>query len=624
MKPIILIDFSKVISPIGISRFLSQNIEQYLIIDKDKIRDIYKKNIGDLVIGKYSIFDFLNEVEKYLKQGYTKIDLEKQIYKIPLLDEHFLEFLLILKQEYKLILVSDIYKELGIELSKTLSKYFDNFIFSFEEGHKKSQKQFWEIISKKIDFDTVKLFIDDKEENISLANSFGIDGIIYISLNESKKNIFKKIFNYHENIILGAGASGILYGYFLNKHSKNDFLILEKENYSLGLMNSFKIGESYYDLGGHALHDKNNNIKEFLEKEGEINHYRQKRKAYIDYKDSYIPFPFQLHLNYLEEKEKNECIEDFFKTYTINKGKTAVNLKDYLKIKFGNGIYKYFLKEYNEKIWKTNLGEISSNFKDRIYFENIDTLLHGYLEKNEDNYGPNNYINYPMQKGYQEYLNNFHNNVKNNILNNINIKKIDVVNKLIYTDNGIYAYNNIISTIPINELIKICDLDYNINEFKYLSLQIVAILTKKVLEEKQRIYNKDKKYYFHKCVLNSNSSEFLKNKDEFIFQFENSYKNGKKIDQEKLIQNNIDFLISKGFIENKDDILKIDYKEIQYGYPIQTIKMISLKTEIIQKLNSLDIYTLGRFGNWDYINFDKVILDTIKLYNKKENENIII
>lgn len=191
-KQIILIDFSKVVSPIWISRYLSENLEKYLIISKEEIRQIYKKNIWKLVIWEYSIFSFLNELEKFLKKNYTKKDLEKEIYKIPDLDKNFLDFILLLKKEYKIILVSDIYKELGLELRKKLKKYFDKFIFSFEEKSKKSQEFFWEKISKKINFKNVKIFLDDKKENIYLAKKFGIDWIIYKNLEKSKTEIFKK------------------------------------------------------------------------------------------------------------------------------------------------------------------------------------------------------------------------------------------------------------------------------------------------------------------------------------------------------------------------------------------------------------------------------------------------
>ena len=65
------------------------------------------------------------------------------------------------------------------DLRKHLKEYFDNFIFSFEEKAKKSEDIFWQNLQKKIDFLKVELFVDDKEENIKLAEKYGIPWIVY-------------------------------------------------------------------------------------------------------------------------------------------------------------------------------------------------------------------------------------------------------------------------------------------------------------------------------------------------------------------------------------------------------------------------------------------------------------
>lgn len=193
MKKIILIDFSKVVSPIGISKFLSSNLEKYLSITQEEIRKIYKKNIWKLFVWKYSIFNFIDEISIYLKNPYTKKDIEKTIYTIPTLDTKILKYIATLKKDYTVCLISDIYKELWEEIRKKLSKYFDNYIFSYEERYKKSQKQFWEKIQKKIKFENCILFLDDKKENIDLAKTYWIDGLVYDNFEEAKEKIKAKL-----------------------------------------------------------------------------------------------------------------------------------------------------------------------------------------------------------------------------------------------------------------------------------------------------------------------------------------------------------------------------------------------------------------------------------------------
>ena len=622
-KWIILVDFSKVVSPIWISRFVASNLEKYLTIDKNEIRKIYKENIWKLVIAEYSIFQFIDNLEKYLIDWFSRKDLEKQIYKIPKVDKKFLEKLLLLKKDYHIVLISDVYKELGLELSKKLKRYFDEFVFSFEEWAKKSQKIFWERISRKINFEDVKLFIDDKKENIDLAREFWIKWFIYKNYENDISDIFWQVYPKYDSIILWAWAAGIIYSYLLQKTKNLNFLILEKDDVWMGLMSSFKIWYSYFDIWWHALHD-NKKVLSFLEREKNIKLFKQKRKAYILYDWTFIPFPFQLHLKYLDPKKRRECLLWFMKSYINNKWKKTYNMDDYLKKKFWDGIYKHFLKDYNLKIWKTKLDRLSTNWQNRVYYESIDVFLEWYLNKNEENYWTNSYVYYPQEWWYENLLLPFFEDVKQNINYSIKIKYIDLEAKLISTNDWTFCYDKLVSTIPINELIKLTNINFDFKKFEYLSLQILAILTPKINTNKQRVYTKDKEYYFHKCVLNSNSSNYLKNKDEFIFQFESTYKNWKKIDKQKLIENAKDFLVQNWFISSRDDFFEVAYKDIKYWYPIQTNEMLKIKEKITKKLNKYNVVLIWRFWNWDYINFDKLIEKTITTFNLNENENIDI
>ncbi|HOG15404.1 MAG TPA: hypothetical protein PK674_02345 [Candidatus Absconditabacterales bacterium] len=177
-KPIIFIDFSRVVSSIGISRHLATCLAQYLTIPKEKIRNMYKKHITLLAKGQFFILDFIKELVPFLKQEYSEKNLIECVDIMPPVSSELLNILKILKNTYLVYLVSDIYFELGIVVQKNLSPYFDGFIFSFQEGYKKSEPQFWEQIKNKINFENVEYFIDDKQKNLDLASKYGISGVL--------------------------------------------------------------------------------------------------------------------------------------------------------------------------------------------------------------------------------------------------------------------------------------------------------------------------------------------------------------------------------------------------------------------------------------------------------------
>ena len=176
---ILLIDFSKVVSPIWISRHLAERFSKFLKIPKEEIRIMYKRRIWPLTRWDYSISVSIDEFVPYLKDGYSTAELFEASKEIPPLDMDFLEWLQIFRDKYIVYLASDIYEVLGEVVKKELDKYFDWFILSYEEKARKSEDIFWENLQKKIDFSNVELFVDDKEKNISIAEKYGIPWLVY-------------------------------------------------------------------------------------------------------------------------------------------------------------------------------------------------------------------------------------------------------------------------------------------------------------------------------------------------------------------------------------------------------------------------------------------------------------
>lgn len=97
-KPIILVDFSKVISPIGISRHLSNILSQYVSLSRDEIRAMYKSHIWLLVKGEFPIMNFVKELLPFLKPTYTEQDLINGIKAVPPISHQFLNTLKVLKK----------------------------------------------------------------------------------------------------------------------------------------------------------------------------------------------------------------------------------------------------------------------------------------------------------------------------------------------------------------------------------------------------------------------------------------------------------------------------------------------------------------------------------------------
>lgn len=109
--------------------------------------------------------------------------LKEQIRHLIEVHPHVEDFLGQLKRHKKKVFIATNahFKVLDLKLKKTnIGKYFDRCITSFEMGCPKEGSDFWHRAEKELGFDKEKtLFIDDTEEVLRTAKSFGIRHILY-------------------------------------------------------------------------------------------------------------------------------------------------------------------------------------------------------------------------------------------------------------------------------------------------------------------------------------------------------------------------------------------------------------------------------------------------------------
>jgi protoporphyrinogen oxidase len=422
-------------------------------------------------------------------------------------------------------------------------------------------------------------------------------------------------------LILGGGISGIFIGREFLQKGLHDFLILEKEGRPGGLCRSFKIGSLYYDAGAHALHKKAIESSERLQKIININElYCQKRNARVFIFERLIPHPLQLHLFYAPLRVKLKC----FISYLIRPKVASEDLSNWLQTKFGKQVCKYFLFPYNEKVWKTNLKNISVNWVGRVSFGSL-KFLKGLFFGGDQNYNSNEYVCYPNTGGFENLFLGSIKKLHDNLTVNSEAINIDLDNKKVTMQDGkIYQYKNIISTLPVDLLVKKLITRKNdkiinlVDQLEKVSTCLVTFLTIKYPEPLQRIYIPDKKYLAQRIIVNSNSSQYLKKQNESIFSLEISYKNKNDLPSEQIIISNcMGLLKDLGVIKKGDDVKKYKIDFFEYMYPTQTINLENIISEVKRYLENYNCYTIGRFGSWNYANIDGILSEVTELTNQK-------
>lgn len=97
-----------------------------------------------------------------------------------------------LKRKYKTTLLSDNFDDMtkAIRIKIRLNNYFDLVIFSNEIGLVKRKDKIYKVAAKKLGCRPSEcIIIDDKKENIARAGRLGMNGILFKSISQVKKEL---------------------------------------------------------------------------------------------------------------------------------------------------------------------------------------------------------------------------------------------------------------------------------------------------------------------------------------------------------------------------------------------------------------------------------------------------
>ncbi len=186
-----------------------------------------------------------------------------------------------------------------------------------------------------------------------------------------------------KTLIIGAGYTGLAAGLEL-ANKEQPFTIVEKQAEVGGLSRSFFVGKTLFELGPHIYFDKDPDVTKFwkgLVGDKFKSHLRNNR-IYFDGK--YIKSPLSL----LDATLKIGLLRIIYVVYTHIKAKLVKHeinsAEDWVIANFGKGLYDYFFKVYNEKIWGLDCKEISANWAGQRIKSNLFTMIYKSLVRDHD------------------------------------------------------------------------------------------------------------------------------------------------------------------------------------------------------------------------------------------------
>ena len=431
--------------------------------------------------------------------------------------------------------------------------------------------------------------------------------------------------------ILGGGLAGLSLGYFFDQQG-HDFLILEKNLKTSGLLKSVQIEDFVFDVGGsHIIFSKDKEILSLMVSLLGDNVVRNRRNTKILYNGHYVKYPFENGLADLPKQDNFECLYHFIQNLIAKeKGllKPPRNMKEWFYYTFGNGIAEKYLIPYNEKIWKFSLEDMSTVWVERIPQPPVEDIIKSSLGISTEGYTHQLYFYYPKFGGIQSLAKAFEESIKDRVLTNFEVKKIRKEDGrwIVSNSKRELEFDKVISTIPLQELIRALEnvpdeVVEAVNNLKFNSLITVGIgVDKPKLNNFSWIYIPDRGVLTHRVSFPSNYSPHVAPKGKSSVLAEITYREGdeiSKMSDKDIMERTVEDLDKLGII-NRDEVILTTIHRFRYAYVIYDLKYQENLKTIFKYLGEIGIDSIGRFGSWEYANMDAVIKMT-KEYTRRPN-----
>jgi len=387
-------------------------------------------------------------------------------------------------------------------------------------------------------------------------------------------------------LIVGAGAAGLSFAATLKKHGEESFVLLEKEHEAGGLCRSVACDGAPLDIGGgHILDARNKAALDFVFSflpEDEWKLYERKTKIVIgghrvDYplESNLWQFPLEIALDYIESIAKLEASrsQDMPERFT-----------DWITWKFGDKIAREYMMPYNQKIWSRDLDALGTYWLGKFPDVSFREILSSCLSRVPNRNLPHIQFYYPKKYGYGEVFLRVAKSIKEHIRYGYAVNDIDCAALAV---NGEYHAQHIINTAPWHEFSQSLPaaMQGYVNQLKFSSLDVDYYPEVSGYRDSYWTYFADINLPYHRIIHRDNVVEG-----------------------------------ARGYWTETNSLRRKQpgafHWEAPYAYPLPTLGKPEAISKLLEAMEGLNIFGLGRWGQWDYINSDIAIVRGIALAEK--------
>jgi protoporphyrinogen oxidase/glycosyltransferase involved in cell wall biosynthesis len=464
-------------------------------------------------------------------------------------------------------------------------------------------------------------------------------------------------------VVIGAGPTGLSAAYHLGK----DTIVLDKNATAGGWCRSVRDKGFTFDYAGHIMFSNDPYVLKLYQILLGDNVHWQNREAWVYSKGVHTRYPFQGALYGLPPKVITECIvgamearygtakkpdtkcdaannqdksialkiDDCCADGTVTVPESAStgtmtsqavsigkpvpgNFEEFIYKVWGSGIAKHFAIPYNKKLWTVPLAEMETSWLGgRVPLPDLEEIIEGALEPVGKPMGPNARFGYPLQGGFQALVSGFLPHIKGSIELNADVVQLSPCQRIVaLADGRRFHYNNLISTMPLPELIRLIgdeappEVRKAAKGLRHISVRCVNLgIARENITDKHWIYYPEDTI-FHRIFVQGNASPDCNPPGGFGLTCEISYSPWKPLplDGQRLIDRCVSDCIKVGLMKPNDTLITANQIDMPYAYVVYDHARAANVKIVKTWLSEHDIVLSGRYSEWEYYNSDHAFL----------------
>lgn len=421
--------------------------------------------------------------------------------------------------------------------------------------------------------------------------------------------------------ILGAGVSGLALARFLIEggFDREGISLFESASEIGGLCRSKTVDGFTYDVaGGHILFSKDAEAMQWMKDcaGGDDAFVKKDRNTRIRFGDNWVQYPFENGLGDLPKEANFDCLSGYVKAWNQRKLDGSEAPKDFanwIRWRFGDGIAKHFMDPYNEKIWKRDLEQITSDWvAGRVPDAPVDDVLRASIGIRTEGYTHQAIFYYPKAGGFQPITDGIGSTLTDRIRLSTPVESI-VKSGSSYRING-EEFDLVVSTLPLTDMPEYVDgMPQDVAD-AMTGLEFNGLVSFLVALDREEHPDLSWIYLPHHEQGPANRITYMSNyspgnapegKTSFLCEVTvpgTGGRPGAELEQEVLAG------MEHAGLLNRSEVMFTDRADIRHAYVVFDHDYARRRQCALDWLSQEGIVPLGRFGRFEYDNSDQCVI----------------